>query len=98
MHMQKIRDGPGRSRELWPNVRYADTLPVVRKFLQLGFKKFHQSTASNRVYFHGITIVFRHRKAFKPQPEITWIVQILSKKLRHSLFYVFWLNIGLRAY
>ena len=27
MHMQKIRDGPGRSRELWPNVRYADTLP-----------------------------------------------------------------------
>ena len=26
MHMQKIRDGPGRSRELWPNVRYADTL------------------------------------------------------------------------
>ena len=26
MYMQKIRDGPGRSRELWPNVRYADTL------------------------------------------------------------------------
>ena len=25
-HMQKIRNGPGRSRKLWPNVRYADTL------------------------------------------------------------------------
>ena len=24
--MQKIRNGPGRSRKLWPNVRYADTL------------------------------------------------------------------------
>ena len=46
----------------------------------------------------NLNLVFRHRRAFKPQPEITWIVQILSKKLRHSLFYVFWLNIGLRAY
>ena len=46
----------------------------------------------------NLNLVFRHRRVFKPQPEITWIVQILSKKLRHSLFYVFWLNIGLRAY
>ena len=46
----------------------------------------------------NLNLIFRHRRAFKPQPEITWIVQILSKKLRHSLFYVFWLNIGLRAY
>ena len=30
MHMQKIRDGPGRSRELWPNVRYADTLGIPK--------------------------------------------------------------------
>ena len=29
--MQKIRNGPGRSRKLWPNVRYADTLAEVGK-------------------------------------------------------------------
>ena len=26
--MQKITNGPGRSRKLWPNVRYADTLTI----------------------------------------------------------------------
>ena len=79
----------------WKNVPFSSQFSTLKPILELFWILRIQPKREKE---KNLNLVFRHRRAFKPQPEITWIVQILSKKLRHSLFYVFWLNIGLRAY
>ena len=57
--MQKISNGRGRSRKLWPNVRYADTLLIKYGFkIVLGIIKFSACFTSVKVIFGMLIWIF----------------------------------------